>query len=458
MKEKTKQKNITVGFVALGCPKNMVDSERMLAQIAQAGMVITAQPLTADVIVINTCGFIAPAKAEALKAIKEAVASKHKGSVKKVIVAGCLSQRMGKELFNETNGIDAVVGLFQRDNIVQIIRKTFQSDKPQAYLAHSHAAINDDLPRRADGTAGKIRPRITPAHWAYLRISEGCNHKCSFCTIPAIRGRFISKSQKDILAEARELISAGAVEFNIIAQDVTSYGRDLKIKNPLPTLLKKLEKIDELKWIRLLYLYPTGITQQLIETIADSKKILHYFDIPIQHINNQILKAMRRPDSKEQISELIEKLRWAIPGIVLRTTLIVGFPGETDKQFEELLEFINWARFDCLGCFKYYAEEGTPAAKMPNQIPDHVKKRRLKTLMLAQQKIAFAKNRERVGTLLTCLVDSVDKKRVGRGRFYGQAPDIDSICFIKNCMAKPGYLLNTKVVGTKDYDLIVRQV
>lgn len=456
MKEKTKQKNITVGFVSLGCPKNMVDSERMLAQIAQAGMVITAQPLTADVIVINTCGFIAPAKAEAVESIKKAVASKHKGGVKKVIVAGCLSQRMGKELFNETNGIDAVVGLFQRDNIVQIIRKTFQADKPEVYLAcpdklggaRSHAAINDD----------KIRLRITPAHWAYLRISEGCNHRCSFCTIPAIRGRFISKPQKEILAEARELISAGAVELNIIAQDVTSYGRDLKIKNPLPALLKKLEKIDELKWIRLLYLYPTGITQQLIETIADSKKILHYFDIPIQHINNQILKAMRRPDSKEQISELIEKLRSAIPDIVLRTTLIVGFPGETEKQFEELLDFINWARFDCLGCFKYYAEEGTPAAKMPNQIPDHVKKRRLKTLMLAQQKIAFAKNRQRLGDLLTCLVDSVDKNRTGRGRFYGQAPDIDSICIIKNCMAKPGDLLNTKVVGTKDYDLIVRQV
>ncbi|MCX5634641.1 MAG: 30S ribosomal protein S12 methylthiotransferase RimO [Planctomycetota bacterium] len=448
MKEKTKQKRITVGFVALGCPKNMVDSERMLAQIAQAGMVITAQPLTADVIVINTCGFIAPAKAEAIESIKKAVASKHKGNVKKVIVAGCLSQRMGKELFNETKGIDAVVGLGQRDNIVQIIRKTFQSDKPQAYLARSHAAINDD----------KIRLRITPDHWAYLRISEGCNHRCSFCTIPAIRGRFISKSQKNILAEARELISAGAVELNIIAQDVTSYGRDLKIKNGLATLLKKLEKIDELKWIRLLYLYPTGITQKLIETIADSKKILPYFDIPIQHINNQILKAMRRPDSKEQICELIEKLRLAIPGIVLRTTLIVGFPGETDKQFEELLDFINWARFDCLGCFKYYAEEGTPAAKMPNQIPDSVKKRRLKTLMLAQQKIAFAKNKERVGALLTCLVESVDKKRTGRGRFYGQAPDIDSICIIKNCTAKPGDLLNTKVVGTKDYDLLVRQV
>jgi len=455
MKEKTEQKNITVGFVALGCPKNMVDSERMLAQIAQAGMVITAQPLTADVVVINTCGFIVPAKAEALGAIKEAIISKHKGSVKKVIVAGCLSQRMGKELFNETKGIDAVVGLGQRDNIVQIIRKTFQTDKPQAYLAQSHAAINDD----------KIRLRITPAHWAYLRISEGCNHRCSFCTIPAIRGRFISKSQKDILAEARELISAvhgtpygGAVELNIIAQDVTSYGRDLKIKNGLATLLKKLEKIDELKWIRLLYLYPTGITQKLIETIAESKKILHYFDIPIQHINNQILKAMRRPDSKEQISKLIEKLRLAIPDIVLRTTLIVGFPGETDKQFEELLEFIKWARFDCLGCFKYYAEEGTAAAKMPNQIPDPVKKRRLEELMLAQQKIAFAKNKERVGTLLTCLIDSVDKRHTGSGRFYGQAPDIDSICIIKNCRAKPGDLLNTKVVGTKDYDLIVRQV
>ncbi len=442
------QKDITIGFVALGCPKNMVDSERMLAEIAQAGFVITESHKIADVVVINTCGFIAPAKAEAMDAIKEAIDAKRRGSVKKVIVAGCLSQRMGSELFKEIDGIDAVIGLGQRDNIVQIIKKTIQSDRPQAYLARSHAAINDD----------KIRLRITPRHWSYLRISEGCNHKCSFCTIPAIRGRFRSKSRKDVLAEARELVSAGAVELNIIAQDVTSYGRDLKIKNGLAALVKQLEKINKLRWIRLLYLYPTGITEQLIETIANSKKILHYFDIPIQHINNQILKNMRRPDSKEHICSLIEKLRTAIPDIVLRTTLIVGFPGETDKQFEELLDFVKWARFDCLGAFMYYAEEGTAAAKMPNQIPGFVKKQRLRELMLTQQKIAFAKNKERIGTALTCLLDAVDKKHTGCGRFYGQAPDIDSICIIKNCNAKPGDFLAVKVVGTKDYDLLARQV
>ena len=452
MTNKKKQRPLTVGFVALGCPKNIVDSEKMLAEIAQAGFLITADTNSADVVVINTCGFIAPAKAEALKAIKHAVDRKLNGTVRKVIVAGCLSERMGEELFNQAGGIDVIVGLGQRDNIARIIKETFRSSRSAAFLGHSCQTSSDGVP----DDSGRLL--ITPHHWAYLRISEGCNHKCSFCTVPAIRGRFRSKPQKLILAEAAELVSAGVVELNIIAQDTAYYGRDLKAKNGLSELVKELEKISALKWIRLMYLYPAGIDDRLIETIAAGEKIVPYIDMPIQHINNKILKNMRRPDTKKRIRRLIEKLRSAVPGIVLRTTLIVGFPGETDQQFNELLEFVKWAEFDALGCFTFFSESGTPAAEIPNQIHDRVKQQRLEELMLTQQKIAFAKNSEQIGTKLTCLVDSVDNESTGKGRFYGQAPDIDSVCIIKNCSASPGQFVDAKVVDTKDYDLLVEQI
>jgi ribosomal protein S12 methylthiotransferase len=443
----------TISFISLGCPKNVVDSERMLAEIAKAGYLITTQPklsniLQADVVIINTCGFIAPAKAEALEAIKHAVACKRNGTVKKVIVAGCLSQRLGTELFKQVNGIDAIVGLGQRDAIARIIKKTISSKRPASFLGRSPHAINDD----------RARLLITPRHWAYLRISEGCNHNCSFCTIPSIRGPFRSKPPKLILDEAAELVSAGAVELNIVSQDTTAYGRDLKIKNGLSKLVKELEKIAGLSWIRLMYLYTTGITGQLIETAAESKKIVHYFDIPIQHINNKILRDMRRPDTKERICQLIEKLRTNLPDTALRTTLIAGFPGETDRQFNELLEFVKSAQFDALGAFKYYPESGTAAAEMPRQVPDKIKRQRLRELMLTQQEIAFSKNKRRIGSKLTCLVDSTKTKKTAKGRFYGQAPDIDSVCIIKNCSAKAGQFIDATVSGTKGYDLVVDPV
>lgn len=451
-RQRSDQGRVTVGFIALGCPKNTVDSERMLAEIAQAGFLITepapSNVWRADVVVVNTCGFIAPAKAEALKAIKHAIECKRKGTVKKVIVAGCLPQRMGTELFSEADGIDAVVGLGQRDEIARIIEETIRSKQPASFLGQSPGAINSD----------RTRLLITPRHWAYLRISEGCDRRCSFCTVPAIRGPFRSKPIKVILAEAEELVSAGAVELNIIAQDTTSYGRDLKMKDGLAELVRELEKIAGLVWIRLMYLYPSGITERLIEAIAESKKIVHYFDIPLQHINDRILKDMRRPDTKEGVCALIENLRRNLPDSVLRTTFIVGFPGETDEQFNELLDFVQSVQFDALGAFKYYAESGTGAAEMSGQIQDKVKGQRLKELMLSQQKIAFAKNKSRIGSKLTCLVDSVETNVAARGRFYGQAPDIDSICIIKGCSAKAGEFINTEVIAIKDYDLVVEQI
>jgi ribosomal protein S12 methylthiotransferase len=442
------EQKTTVGFVALGCPKNIVDSEKMLAEIAEAGYLISAEAENADVVVINTCGFISPAKDEAIEAIERASECKRKGNVRKIIVAGCLSERLGKDLFEQVEGIDAVVGLGQRDSIAEIIEETIISTKPRVFVESCGYIISDD----------RARLLITPGHWAYLRISEGCDHRCSFCTIPSIRGPFRSKPLKNVLAEAAELVKAGVVELNVIAQDTTSYGRDLNIKDGLAQLVGELEQIDGLEWIRLMYLTPKGITEELIEAIASSGKIVHYFDVPIQHINDEILRAMRRRETKEQIRGLIERLREKIADSVLRTSVIVGLPGETEEKFGELIEFVEWAGFDALGCFKYYRESGTAAAEMPEQVAERIKEKRFEKLMLTQQKIAFAKNSERIGSSLRCLVDSVDGRGGGRGRFYGQAADIDSVCIIQNCTAKSGEFVDGEVVGREDYDLVIRQI
>ncbi|HNY79462.1 MAG: 30S ribosomal protein S12 methylthiotransferase RimO [Sedimentisphaerales bacterium] len=445
---KSRKKKVAVGFVALGCPKNVVDSEKMLAEIVEAGFLIAADPSQADVVVVNTCGFIEPAKVESLDAIAQAVADKRNGRVQKVIVAGCLAQRLGAQLLDEAEGVDAVVGLGQRDSIVQIIRRTLAACEPGVYSDRTFPVPTDD----------RVRLRIGPAHSAYLRISEGCDHRCSFCTIPAIRGPFRSKPPELVLEEARELISSGAVELNLIGQDTTIYGRDLKMADGLAHLLGEMETIADLAWIRLLYAYPRGITVSLIDAIARSDKVLHYLDIPIQHASDKILRAMRRPDTSDGLRTMIERLRAAIPDIVLRTTVIVGFPGETDGDFSDLLEFIRWAQFDALGAFTFFPETGTAAAGFPDQIADDVKQDRLDTLMLAQQEIAFAKNRARVGQRLRCLIDSVDPQGIGYGRFYGQAPDIDAICIVTNCMAGPGSYADVDVVGVRDYDLLVEQI
>lgn len=445
---KQRQKNVTVGFVALGCPKNVVDSEKMLARIAEAGFLIAAEPERADVVVINTCGFIEPAKVESLEAVRQAVANKKMGNVRKVVVAGCLSQRLGDRLLDEAAGVDAIVGLEHRDTIARVIRDTLASDRPLVYHGPTPRAVVDD----------RVRLRIGPAHSAYLRINEGCSHRCSFCTIPAIRGPSRSKPLEQVLDEARELAASGAAELNVIGQDTTVYGRDLKMNNGLASLLREMEHLPGLTWIRLLYAYPTGITGRLIETMATSERTVRYLDIPIQHASDRILKAMRRPDTRKRLGRLVENLRAAMPDIVLRTTLIVGFPGETRADFNELLEFVRWARFDALGAFTFFPEPGTPAAGFPDQVSHEVKQARYEELMLAQQEIAFAGNRARIGSRLRCLVDSLDSRGTGRGRFYGQAPDIDSLCIIKWCPAEPGQFIDVEVTGTKDYDLLVRPI
>ncbi len=447
MARKRKQ-NVTVGFVALGCPKNVVDSEKMLAQIAQAGFLVTGDSSEADVVIINTCGFIEPAKLESLEVVAQAVADKRAGRISKVIVAGCLSQRMGRQLLEETEGIDAVVGLEHRDSIAEIVQRTLASRCPAVYENPLSDSVADD----------RVRLRIGPSHWAYLRISEGCNHRCSFCTIPAIRGPFRSKPAALVLDEARELVSSGAVELNLIGQDTTIYGCDLKATEGLASLLGELEEIPDLVWLRLLYAYPTGITDRLIRGMADSDKVVRYLDLPIQHASDRILRAMRRPDTQAGLQRRIDDLRAAMSDIVLRTTVIVGFPGETDEEFSELVEFVRRVQFDALGAFAYFPERGTPAAEFPDQVPDEIKQERLETLMLTQQEIAFAKNAARVGSRLKCLIDAVDSEGTGYGRFYGQAPDIDGMCLVTACTAVPGQYADVQVVGTQDYDLIVEQV
>jgi ribosomal protein S12 methylthiotransferase len=452
MAKRNPEQNTSVGFIALGCPKNIVDSEKMLAIIGQAGFLLSSDVDNADVVVINTCGFIKPAKDEALKAIRTAADQKKKGKVKRIIVAGCLSQRMGQQLADEVEGIDAIVGLAAREIIDRVVREAVTAGPGKK----SCRMYLDDGEKQPSDDRGRLL--ITPQHWAYLRISEGCDRKCSFCTIPAIRGRFRSKKPQLVLAEAKELAGNGAVELSIIAQDSNYYGRDLGLENGLCGLIRDLEGIDGLEWIRLMYLYPAAIDAKLIETIAASNKVVNYIDMPIQHVNDEILRKMRRSERKESITALIENLRTAMPDVVLRTTIIVGFPGETQEQFEELLDFIRWAQFDAMGCFTFYPETLTPAAQMAGQVPQDVKNRRADTLMRLQQEIAFSKGQKRLAGELICLIDEVDDKGGGKGRFNGQAPHIDSICHIRRCLGRAGEFVRTKVVETSDYDLVVEQI
>jgi ribosomal protein S12 methylthiotransferase len=440
----------TVGFIALGCPKNVVDSETMLALIAQAGFVIDYDVSNADIVVINTCGFIKPAVDEAVEAINRTLADKHRGKIKKIVVAGCLPERMKEKILERFPQIDAVVCLGARDNIVNVIESLFSDNAPKFYS--SPADWTDKAQKDAD------RLLINPSHWAYLRISEGCDMSCSFCTIPAIKGRFRSKPLDDIVAEANQLAEAGVVELSIIAQDSTNYGHDFGEKNGLVKVIGELEKIGKLRWLRLMYLNPSGISDILIETIAQSKKVVHYIDMPMQHINNEILKAMHRPDTHENITVLIEKIRKAIPDIVLRTTVIVGFPGETEGQFEELVDFVKQVRFDALGCFVFWPEEDTKAAQLAGQIPQQTKENRRQQLMLVQQQMVFEKNKLRIGQVVECLVDERCSERKAVGRCYGQAPHIDSVCFINNCADMPGSFIRARVTGFEDYDLLLKKI
>ncbi|HSU68539.1 MAG TPA: 30S ribosomal protein S12 methylthiotransferase RimO [Tepidisphaeraceae bacterium] len=465
----------SVAFVSLGCPKNLVDSERMLGLLAQDGLVVTPDAAKADAIVINTCGFLEASKTESLQAIRGAIEMKQSGRCKRVVVAGCLVQRHKTKLLAEVPEVDRLVGVFDREHIVEAVRgKENPRQEHGHYLGKYHdlskelAALNrmavdpdakqtkaNRLPVFEDDRA---RLRLTPRHFAYLRISEGCNQGCAFCTIPSIRGLMRSKPVEQILLEAKELAADGAVELNLIGQDTTSFGTDIGYGPGLSGLLRTLNKeLKDVHWLRLMYAYPSCFTDEMIRTIAESDRVVKYIDMPLQHINDEILTKMKRRVTREQIETLLEKLRKWVPGIAIRTTFIAGSPGETDAQHDELVQFVKDFGFDMMGVFPYSAEPGTPMGRMEGQVVDEVKKQRVEELMLAQQDVAFAKAKAQVGNVIEVLVDRAAGRDIEDGfvaRSRSQAPDIDSVTFVHGDKLHPGQLVNVKVTDFQAYDLV----
>jgi ribosomal protein S12 methylthiotransferase len=461
----------TIAFVSLGCPKNLVDSERMLGLLAEDGLAITPDPRDADAIVINTCGFLEASKEESLREIRNAVALKENGRCRRVIVAGCLVQRHKTDLLEEVPQIDRLVGVFDRDHIVQAVRgKENPRQEHGHYLGKYH-----DLSRELAAGSGQAelqhtktnrlpvfendrgRLRLTPRHYAYLRMSEGCNQGCTFCTIPSIRGPMRSKPIEQIIAEARELAADGAVELNLIGQDTTSYGTDIDYAPGLAGLLRTLNRaLTDVRWLRLMYAYPSCFTDEMIRAIADCGRVVKYIDMPLQHINDEILTKMRRRVTRRQIETLLDKLRKRIPGIAIRTTFIAGSPGETEAQHQQLVRFVRDFGFDMMGVFPYSQEPGTPMGRMTDQIPDDVKQQRVEELMLTQQEVAFGKAREVIGQRIEVMVD---RKHPGTAetivaRSQSQAPDIDSVVYLKGHKLHPGQFHIVKVTDFQAYDLV----
>ena len=452
----------SIALVSLGCPKNLVDSERMLGLLANDGLVVTADAQEADAIVINTCGFLEASKVESMGEIHRAIRLKEKGKCRRVVVAGCLVQRHKTRLLAEAPGIDRLVGVFDRDHIVEAVRGNGSAGRDGHFLGKYH-----DLSRRlGDNTAGKpagytfeddrARLRLTPRHYAFLRVSEGCNQGCAFCTIPSIRGPMRSKPIAQILAEARELAADGAVELNLIGQDTTSYGKDIGYEPGLAGLLKTLDKeLKDVHWLRLMYAYPSCFTDEMILALAQNGRMAPYIDIPLQHINDEMLKVMKRRVTRREIETLLGKLRKWVPGITIRTTFIAGSPGETDGQHRELVQFVREFGFDMMGVFAFSAEPGTPMGRMEGQIPEAMKKARVEELMLAQQEIAFAKARAKIGKKVEVLIDRAsEKKGQWIGRTSGQAPEIDSVTIVEGPELHAGKMVTAKVSGSRGYDLL----
>ena len=454
-----------VGMISLGCAKNLVDAEVMLGSVLQHGMEVTSRAEDADVLVVNTCAFIDSAKEESIEAILEAHQQRglNKRSDQKLIVSGCMSQRFARELHNELPEVDAFIGLDQVKELGGIIERVLQ--KRSAFDVSSE---NDELDLSfADKRPTYIpdydtpRFRLTPAHSAYVKIAEGCNHPCSFCVIPQMRGKHRSRKPESVLAEIRALVGEGVREINLISQDTTYYGMDLweakaGPRQPVdsargPTLVSLLREIQQIKggfWVRLLYTHPAHWSDELIETIAECDKVARYIDIPLQHIDESMLGRMRRETSRAHIEDLVHKLRAGIPGVTLRTTFIVGFPGETDAEFETLLDFIGRSRFERLGIFKYSQEEGSRAAKMPKQVPAKIKNSRYRAAMAMQQSIAHDLAREKIGRELKLLVD---QPHVARSE--ADAPDVDARVVLSES-APVGEFIRRTVKASRGYDLL----
>ena len=458
----------TVQMVNLGCAKNLVDSEEMLGVLARDGYQLEGVDKRADVVVINTCGFIESAKQESIDSILQALERKKRGDVCKVIVAGCLSQRYGAELATELPEVDAFLGAGQMSEISQVVGDLLpntQHPTPDAVLFR----VNDKPHHRWVDVPTRVR---STAPWtAYLKISEGCDHKCTFCAIPSFRGRHASKPMERILEEAEMLAGQGVKEINLIAQDSTQYGYDLYRRAMLPSLLRDLSKVDGIRWIRLFYCYPSRVNRGIIEAIATTPKVCQYIDMPLQHADDEVLRAMRRPMSGDAYLRLIREFRAASPDVAIRTTFIVGFPGETDAHFSNLEQFVETAQFDRVGVFEYSVEDGTPSADLPNRVPARVKRARKDRLMRLQQQISLERNRRWVGRELEVLVESVtdDGKRKTEngkrktasgviGRSFRDAPEIDGQVYLRESSAKPGEFVMARVTDARHYDLIAEPV
>ncbi len=441
-----------IAFISLGCDKNTVDSEIMIQLLAEKGYEIVKEDDQAEVIVVNTCGFIQDAKEESINTLIEMGQYKESGKLKALVATGCLAERYADQIFEELPEVDAVVGTGSYEKIVDVVEE----------LIHGGRGI------RAQEDAGQrdlgYRKRVltTPGYYGYVKIAEGCDNRCTYCVIPKLRGPFRSRKEEDILREVRDMAEEGVKELMIVAQDITKYGKDLDGVSRLPELLKKIAQVDGIHWIRLLYCYPEDITPELIQVIAEEPKIVHYVDMPIQHCSDGVLKRMGRHHTKQQLLDVIQALRKAVPDIALRTTLITGFPGETEEDFQEMREFIQEVRFDRLGVFAYSQEEDTPAARMPDQIPEEEKERRKDILMELQQRISSEKSQEMVGESLEVIIEGQipgeeeeEGTKVYSARTYRDAPDIDGFLFLSSSQEYlSGDFVQTQVVGAYEYDLM----
>lgn len=431
-----------VGMISLGCPKNQVDGEALLAKLKKAGYQIVNNIEDSDVMIVNTCGFIEQAKKEAIDTILEVAEYKNAGLISAIVVTGCLAERYQDEIIKEMPEVDAVLGIGANGDIVKTCDKALCGIVTTSFPNKCYLSINDE------------RIISTPSHWAYLKIAEGCDNRCSYCAIPGIRGGFRSRTIESCVDEAKALAESGVKELILIAQDTTKYGQDLYGKYSLDILLKELVKIDGIEWIRLFYCYPQRITDSLINVIANEEKVCSYIDIPLQHSDKTVLKNMNRVGDGEDYRALISKMRKAIPDLALRTTFMVGFPGETDEQFENLCKFTEDVKFDKMGCFTFSPEEDTPAYDMQNQIDDDVKVRRQEVLMNKQYSITEELNKQRIGRIYKVIIDSFDgEKYVGRS--YMDSPEIDSgIIFTCDNNLNIGDFVNVEITDYNGYDLI----
>ena len=426
---------------SLGCPKNLVDSEMMLGLVARDGCEIVLDPQAADVLIVNTCGFIGDAKKESIDTILELAQLKQADSSKRLIVTGCLVQRYGTALQSGLPEVDAFLGTGDFDRLPDLLAARRPPDA-SAYGGAAH--ILPDL----------STPRVRTGHFfsAYLKVSEGCDHACSFCIIPKIRGRHESRSIESVVAEAEALVADGVVELNLIGQDLTAFGRDRRDGSSLARLLRALVGIRDLRWIRLLYNYPRDVTDELLDTIAGEEKVCSYIDMPLQHISDRMLRRMRRERSGAEVRRLIERIRARVPGVALRTVFIVGFPGETDADFAELLQFVRETKFERVGVFRYSREEGTAAATLDGHIPEHVKRRRFDALMRAQALVSATANRGLIGSEQPVLVCGEDERGRLHGRLSSQAPEIDGVIYLRG-QAPIGTIARVRVSGADTYDL-----